>query len=69
MELTTDTRNKIYFRTENILQSSYNEGQLETALNYVECYFKTTNDRSGYDVLLRKYIRKSQQLNEQLIPQ
>jgi hypothetical protein len=67
MELTTDTRNKIYFRTENILQSSFNEGQLETALNYIECYFKTTNDQSGYDVLLRKYIRKSQELNEQLV--
>jgi hypothetical protein len=67
MELTTDTRNKIYFRTENILQSSFNEGQLETALNYIECYFKTTNDQSGYDVLLRKYIRKLQELNDQLV--
>ena len=57
-------RNSIYFRTENILQSALNEGQLETALNYVECYFKSTNDKSGYDVLLRKYIRKAQQLNE-----
>jgi hypothetical protein len=67
VDLTTNQRNTIYFRAENILQSSFNEGQLETALNYVECYFKTTNDRSGYDVLLRKYIRKLQQLNEQLV--
>ena len=57
-------RNSIYFRTESILQSALNEGQLETALNYVECYFKSTNDSAGYDVLLRKYIRKAQQLNE-----
>ena len=67
MDLTTNQRDTIYFRAENILQSSFNEDQLETALNYVECYFRTTKDRSGYDVLLRKYIRKSQQLNEQLV--
>ena len=67
MHLTINQRNTIYFKTESILQSSLNEGQLETALNYVECYFKTTYDRSGYDVLLRKYIQKFQQLNEQLI--
>ena len=67
MDLTTNQRDTIYSRAENILQSSFNEDQLETELNYVECYFKTTNDRSGYDVLLRKYIRKSQQLNEQLV--
>jgi hypothetical protein len=57
-------QNSIYFKAETVLQSALNEIQLESALNYVEHYFKSTNDKSGYDVLFRKYIDKAQRLNE-----
>lgn len=44
-----------YFKTEMVLESCKNLNQLRTALNYVELYYKSTEDKSGYEVLIRKY--------------
>jgi hypothetical protein len=51
-----------YFRAEKVLDSCTNLDQLKNALNYAELYYKYTNDRSGYDVLIRKYHKLYKEL-------
>lgn len=56
-------RNSTYFKTEDVVNSVQSEEQLEVALNYIKCYLKSTNDKAGYSVLIRKYVRKAEELN------
>jgi len=46
-----------YFKAENVLMSCQTLGQLETSRNYIEMYLNETKDKSGYDILLRKYLK------------
>lgn len=46
---------ELYFRAENVLNSCDNINQLRAALKYAELYHKHTKDKSGYEVLVRKY--------------
>ena len=52
-----------YFRAEKVMDSCTNLEQLRNALNYTELYYKNTNDRSGYEVLIRKYHKLTQELS------
>ena len=52
-----------YFRAERVINSCTNLEQLSIALNYVELYYKTTNDRLGYEILIRKYNKLTEELS------
>jgi len=52
-----------YFKAEKVLNSCENIEQLRGALSYAELYYKKTNDRSGYEVLVRKYHKLTQELS------
>jgi hypothetical protein len=52
-----------YFKAENVLTSCENLEQLRNGLNYVELYHKKTKDRSGYEVLVRKYHKLLQEMS------
>ena len=52
-----------YQKAENVLMSSTNQEQLNVAFKYIEFYKTQTSDTSGYEILLRKYINKKEQLN------
>jgi len=52
-----------YFRVERVINSCTNLEQLSIALNYVELYYKNTNDRLGYEVLIRKYNKLTEELS------
>lgn len=54
---------EMYFKAENVVLSSLNLGQLMVAKRYVESYFKETNDKSGFDVLMRKFNKKYDELS------
>ena len=51
-----------YFKAENVLMSSTTLGQLETARNYAEMYLRETKDKSGYEILIRKYLKLREKL-------
>jgi len=51
-----------YFKAENVLMSCKTLGQLETSRNYIEMYLNETKDKSGYEVLLRKYFKLREKL-------
>lgn len=46
---------ELYFKAENVLDSCDNLNQLRAALKYAELYYGFTKDKSGYEVLVRKY--------------
>lgn len=52
-----------YQKAENVLMSSTNQEQLNVAFKYIEFYKTQTSDTAGYEILLRKYINKKEQLN------
>ena len=52
-----------YQKAENVLMSSTNQEQLNVAFKYIEFYKTQTTDTAGYEILLRKYINKKEQLN------
>lgn len=52
-----------YFKAENVVLSSLNLGQLMVAKRYVESYYKETEDKSGFEVLMRKFYKKYQELS------
>ena len=52
-----------YQKAENVLMSSTNQDQLNVSFKYIEFYKTQTSDTSGYEILLRKYINKKEQLN------
>ena len=52
-----------YQKAENVLMSSTNQEQLNVAFKYIEFYKTQTSDTSGYEILLRKYINKKEQLD------
>ena len=52
-----------YQKAEDVVMSSKTLGQLQVARNYIEHYKKQTNDVSGYDVLIRKYVSKISELS------
>ena len=51
-----------YDKAERVIESCQNDEQLNVALNYAELYIQQTKDTSGYDVLLRKYSKKKNEL-------
>ena len=51
-----------YFKAENVLMSCQTLGQLETSRNYIEMYLNETRDKSGYEVLIRKYFKLRERL-------
>lgn len=51
-----------YDKAERVIESCHNDRQLDIALNYAELYIGQTNDVSGYNILLRKYNRKKNEL-------
>ena len=51
-----------YDKAEKVIESCQNDEQLNVALNYTELYIQQTKDTSGYDVLLRKYSKKKNEL-------
>lgn len=52
-----------YQKAENVLMSSTNQEQLNVAFKYIEFYKTQTSDTAGYEILLRKYINKKEQLD------
>lgn len=53
---------ELYSKAERVLLSSKNDSQLRVSKNYIEFYFIQTNDKSGYDVLIRKYNKLKSEL-------
>lgn len=53
---------ELYAKAERVLLSSKNDSQLRVSKNYIEFYFIQTNDKSGYDVLIRKYNKLKSEL-------
>ena len=51
-----------YDKAERVIESCDNDRQLDIALNYTELYIGRTNDISGYNILLRKYDKKKNEL-------
>lgn len=51
-----------YFKAEQVIDSCKNEEQLRIALRYVELYNTLTKDKSGYEVLIRKFYKRHNQL-------
>jgi len=52
-----------YQKAENVLMSAKTLGQLQVCRNYIEFYKTQTNDVSGYEVLLRKYVNRIKELS------
>lgn len=55
-----------YLKAEKVLYSCTNIQQLKNSFNYIKLYYERTEDFSGYNVLLRKYHKLSEdmELNE-----
>ena len=53
---------ELYAKAERVLLSSKNDSQLRVSKNYIEFYFIQTNDKSGYEVLIRKYNKLKSEL-------
>jgi len=51
-----------YFRAEEILLSCTNIIQLKNSLNYIKLYYKLSGDYCGYEILLRKYDKRINEL-------
>ena len=60
--MTEDMIKEWYEKAEKVIDGCLNEEQLGIAFNYTELYIKQTKDTSGYDVLLRKYYKKKEDL-------
>jgi len=54
---------EFYLKAEKVLYSCENITQLKNALNYIELYHDRTEDFSGYNVLLRKYNKLTEEMN------
>jgi hypothetical protein len=51
-----------YFRAEEVLLSCTNTTQLRNSLNYIKLYYKLSGDYCGYEILLRKYDKRINEL-------
>lgn len=51
-----------YFRAEEVLLSCTNNTQLKNSLNYIKLYYKLSGDYCGYEILLRKYDKRINEL-------
>ncbi|MDB4452751.1 hypothetical protein N9145_01075 [bacterium] len=51
-----------YFRAEEVLLSCTNSTQLKNSLNYIKLYYKLSGDYCGYEILLRKYDKRINEL-------
>jgi hypothetical protein len=51
-----------YFRAEEVLLSCTNTTQLKNSLNYIKLYYKLSGDYCGYEILLRKYDKRINEL-------
>ena len=51
-----------YFRAEEVLLSCTNTTQLKNSLNYIKLYYKLSGDYCGYRILLRKYVKRINEL-------
>jgi len=51
-----------YFRAEEVLLSCTNTTQLKNSLNYIKLYYKLSGDYCGYQILLRKYDKRINEL-------
>lgn len=51
-----------YFKANKVINSCKNIYQLQNALRYAELYYKKTNDISGYEILVRKYYKLTEEL-------
>ena len=51
-----------YFRAEEVLLSCTNITQLKNSLNYIKLYYKLSGDYCGYEILLRKYDKRINEL-------
>ena len=51
-----------YFRAEEVLLSCTNGTQLKNSLNYIKLYYKLSGDYCGYQILLRKYDKRINEL-------
>ena len=52
-----------YFRAEEVLLSCTNSTQLKNSLNYIKLYYKLSGDYCGYEILLRKYDKRINELD------
>ena len=52
-----------YFRAEEVLLSCTNTTQLKNSLNYIKLYYKLSGDYCGYEILLRKYDKRINELD------
>ena len=44
-----------YFKAEKVIMTCETTEQLQASLKYTELYYNLTKDKSGYEVLIRKF--------------
>ena len=61
--MSTENLNALYFKCERIIDTVINEQQLEISRNCINSYLELTKDGSGHEVLMRKFAKKLNELN------
>ena len=51
-----------YFKAEKVVMTCETTEQSRASLKYVELYYTLTKDRSGYEVLVRKFHKRYSEL-------
>jgi len=63
MTMENEVRIDWYLKAENVILSAKNIDQLRVGKNYIDFYLKQTNDSSGYEVLVRKFFIRYNELS------